>query len=326
MGCYFYPDSENLMYSGAFKNNKKQGQGVSFHKNGFKNYSGNFYNDLMNGFGHLYDRNGNLKYIGNFRQNQKDGEGQYYFYNKCLCYEGSYKNDKRSGYGDLYDFHSKLTYCGNFENDVKQGSGISYSFDTGTVIYKGNYSQDQRNGYGTVYKAIALPQEANHESQGQSKTKLALTVNNNKLGAWMTKFLNWSKGVDDDQQNRLLDGNFKHNLLTKIFKYYQRNFWTLHGQNFSPGKMSYVIDSEWIYYGEIKGVPSIGGLSDRIWGNYMGNEGEPMNCDEDELLESGGLRAEGYGVCLRRDNCLLTYEGLWKDGEQHGFGIEYQEL
>jgi antitoxin component YwqK of YwqJK toxin-antitoxin module len=106
-GCYYYPDSANLMYSGAFKDNKKQGEGVSFHKNGFKNYSGNFYNDLMDGFGHLYDRNGNLKYIGNFRQNQKDGDGQYYFYNKCLCYEGSYKNDKRSGYGDLYDFQSK---------------------------------------------------------------------------------------------------------------------------------------------------------------------------------------------------------------------------
>lgn len=154
---------------------------------------------------------------------------------------------------------------------MKQGSGISYSFDTGTVIYKGNYSEDQRNGYGTVYKAVAPPQKANPESSFQSKPKPTLTEKNNKLSAWMTTFLNWSKGVDDDQQNRLLDGNFKHNLLTKIFKYYQRNFWTLDGnpQNFILGKISYLKDGQWIYYGEIKGVSSIGGLSDRIWRNYM---------------------------------------------------------
>ena len=68
-GKYYYDETGNLMYEGEFKIDFKNGKGVSYHPNGVKSYEGKFKNDTMNGFGLLYGPQGDLVYRGYLQLN-----------------------------------------------------------------------------------------------------------------------------------------------------------------------------------------------------------------------------------------------------------------
>ena len=66
MGSGILYDNNFVRYMGQFKNDNKNGFGVSYDENGTKRYLGNWSEDQYNGIGQLFDENGTVIYVGNF--------------------------------------------------------------------------------------------------------------------------------------------------------------------------------------------------------------------------------------------------------------------
>ena len=98
-------DSEvgGYIYSGEFKNNKKEGYGTIIWKDGNK-YKGEFKNNQLNGYG-IIEYPGEKYYQGEVKNGRIDGFGEFYWKNEKR-YIGNYKNDKRNGFG-IYIFKTK---------------------------------------------------------------------------------------------------------------------------------------------------------------------------------------------------------------------------
>lgn len=61
---YYHPYL--IKYIGYIKNEKYDGYGKLYHRNGKLFYEGNFKDHLFNGYGIKYDENGNILYNGLF--------------------------------------------------------------------------------------------------------------------------------------------------------------------------------------------------------------------------------------------------------------------
>ena len=165
---YYNKDSVFNRYEGFFKNDKREGKGVLYLKNGDK-YKGDFKDDKCEGKGKYYIENGN-KCKGDFKNNKLIGKGIYYWKNGDR-YEGEFKDNKREGKGkifyidgDIYEGHFKdniydgkgiyywkdgRRYEGDWKNGKKEGKGIFY-YNTGDR-YEGDWKNDKREGDGIVY-------------------------------------------------------------------------------------------------------------------------------------------------------------------------------
>ena len=84
------------IYSGEFKNNKKEGLGTIIWEDGCK-YQGEFKNNQMNGTG-IIEFSGNNYYQGDVKNGKMEGFG-IFFWDDKRKYIGNYKNDKRNGFG-----------------------------------------------------------------------------------------------------------------------------------------------------------------------------------------------------------------------------------
>ena len=104
----------NYIYTGEFKNNKKDGIGTILWKDGSK-YQGQFSNNKMEGYGMIEFPEKNF-YQGEIRNGKMEGFGQF-FWNDKKKYIGYYKNDKRNGFG-VYLFKTNETIIEpDFDND-----------------------------------------------------------------------------------------------------------------------------------------------------------------------------------------------------------------
>jgi hypothetical protein len=146
---YFESETESIcIYIGDWKNNKRDGRGIEFHKRvgkrttseGSSRYEGEFKNDMREGKGNfIYNKN--LKedsgIIGNFDSG------------RTICnYEGEWKNNKRNGEGvEVYGHPSNSNrYEGNFKNDVRDGEGAY--FYQNVLHYDGEWKNGLKEGIG----------------------------------------------------------------------------------------------------------------------------------------------------------------------------------
>ena len=86
-GKYIYENGE--YYIGEFKNDKRNGKGQEFYKNGNLKYEGNFANDCFEGYGKGIYEDGKY-YIGEWKNGKQNGKGKEYYKNGNLQYEGNF--------------------------------------------------------------------------------------------------------------------------------------------------------------------------------------------------------------------------------------------
>ena len=87
----FYDNGE--YYIGQFKDNKFNGKGIKYDKNGNIIYEGDFINGRREGNGKMFDEIGNY-YIGQFKDNLRNGKGKVFLPNGIMIYNGIFINDK----------------------------------------------------------------------------------------------------------------------------------------------------------------------------------------------------------------------------------------
>ena len=77
-----------------YKNNKRNGKGKEYYKNGNIKYDGNFVNDKFAGDGKYILEDGEY-YIGQWLNDLKHGKGIVYYKNGTIKYDGNFINGKR---------------------------------------------------------------------------------------------------------------------------------------------------------------------------------------------------------------------------------------
>ena len=166
------------IYEGYLLNNKAEGHGIKYYKDGRK-FEGEFKSDLRNGYGILNRPDGTI-FKGTYKEDYQDGEGininkegkilkghfkngkvingasiMYYgegnndylnFDEECV-YEGFYRNGKRDGFGKFTMTNGDM-YEGEFRNDCYNGKGI-YKWQNG-VIFNGKFKDNKKEGFGIM--------------------------------------------------------------------------------------------------------------------------------------------------------------------------------
>ena len=111
------------VFEGELNDNKMCGNGYMIWFNKLEKYSGQWDNNLQNGFGvHIwYDIKQEMKYfrdryIGQWKDGKREGYGKF-FYSNGSIYEGYWKNNKKEGFG-IFTFQDRTKYIGNFKDDI----------------------------------------------------------------------------------------------------------------------------------------------------------------------------------------------------------------
>jgi len=134
-------------------------------------YSGYYKNDLKEGNGIMKNKNGEI-YEGKLNKNGEiEGKGKMK-YNNGYYYEGKWINDNRNDKGILYkneeDYKIIINYkeinylfnckdhfyIGEFKNKMKKGKGIMNNYNeilNYKIIYEGEFKKDKREGFGILY-------------------------------------------------------------------------------------------------------------------------------------------------------------------------------
>lgn len=114
IGTLFW-GNQNTCYDGAWENGRRSGFGVQYLEDGIMVYSGQFKDDMFEGFGtHHFSSGG--KHIGEFRNGMKNGKGTIYDSNNNVKFDGEFKNGEKHGNGILYDETGDIMYKGIFIN------------------------------------------------------------------------------------------------------------------------------------------------------------------------------------------------------------------
>ena len=95
----------------------KEGQGTLREPNG-RVYTGNWKNNKRNGQGQQTFQDGSW-YNGNWSNDKMDGYGEYHYANGEV-YKGYFKGGKWNGQGTIYDAYGNIKDSGYFANGVKQ--------------------------------------------------------------------------------------------------------------------------------------------------------------------------------------------------------------
>ena len=111
-----HSEEGGYIYEGEFNNNKKEGLGTIFWKDGCI-YKGEFKNNQMNGYG-MIEFSGNNFYQGEIRNGKMEGFGEF-LWNDKRKYIGNYKNDKRNGFGIYMSKINELQNCSENENEYE---------------------------------------------------------------------------------------------------------------------------------------------------------------------------------------------------------------
>lgn len=133
-------------YSGNFVNGKLSGYGRRKFRSG-SIYEGEFINGSRDGRGKYTYASGDV-YEGQYRNGNRHGQGVY-TYQSGSVFEGEYVNGKRDGQG-TYNYASGSIYIGQYKDGEKHGLGI-YTFKSGN-FYDGEFRNGKPNGKGTYTK------------------------------------------------------------------------------------------------------------------------------------------------------------------------------
>ena len=132
-------------YSGWWKNNKKNGDGLCFNENKLY-YEGQMKDNSESGFGKRFYQDGTLQYKGYFDENEYSGEGILYYIDGTICFEGTFKNGNPCN-GTFYNFEDGKVYNTEIINDDYYTKGVLIEPETnGVIYYQGNFKNGLFHG------------------------------------------------------------------------------------------------------------------------------------------------------------------------------------
>ena len=137
-GIYYWKDGEK--YEGYWKNGKREGKGIYYYNSGDK-YIGYFSNDKEEDKGIYYFNDGDI-YTGDFKEGEFEGKGIEYYTNGNK-YEGCFVKGKAEGKG-IYYYNNGDRYEGDFRKNKFEGKGVYYFYNGDREM--GDYFNDEPIG------------------------------------------------------------------------------------------------------------------------------------------------------------------------------------
>lgn len=148
-GFGFVNLKNEFRYIGGWFQGKKDGYGVCewIENNGISKpwYKGNFFNDLMHGYGEYHYSDGS-QYLGQWYYGKKHGKGKMIFPDGKI-YTGNFENDEVNGLGKKV-YPNGETYEGWFKGNLRNGMGKLTKANG--RIYSGNFLNNKMIGEFTV--------------------------------------------------------------------------------------------------------------------------------------------------------------------------------
>lgn len=132
--------SNNIFYKGYFVNNKSNDIKGKLIKKGEYEYSGEFFDGVINGFGKL-TKYGSYCYKGEFDNNYMNGYGEITYSNNS-AYKGQFKCGKIAGKGTL-KYPNGQIYEGHFLNNKREGFGILKH--NNEILYQGLWENNTKS-------------------------------------------------------------------------------------------------------------------------------------------------------------------------------------
>jgi hypothetical protein len=140
VGTYTFEDGQK--YTGEWKNDQSNGQGVRTYPNGDK-YVGEYKDGKRNGQGTFTFDNRN-KYVGGFKDGKRNGHGTF-TYADGDKYVGEYRGGKMDGHG-TFTYADGDKYVGEYRGGKRNGQfRVTY---TNGDRYVGEFVDDERSGHG----------------------------------------------------------------------------------------------------------------------------------------------------------------------------------
>ena len=139
-------DYDDNLYKGSMLLGKKHGIGEFHYKLEQMIYSGEYKNDLREGKGKLSSIDGTYTYVGDWQDNMMQGNGILYS-SKIGKYKGTFYKNYFEGNGNLVDLDNNI-YDGMFHKGQKKGKG-ELKLNNGN-IYIGEFKNDKYNGKGII--------------------------------------------------------------------------------------------------------------------------------------------------------------------------------
>jgi antitoxin component YwqK of YwqJK toxin-antitoxin module len=131
-------------YYGLHTENKREGLGKYYNKEGQLTYCGEFHKDRREGFGKLFDSNDQVRYEGLWKNNKGHGQGKTYSSDGHSMYEGEFVDGKKQGVGKAFNLFKNFYPC---QQSPKKGEVAKESF----MEYFGEFENNQRLGNGKNY-------------------------------------------------------------------------------------------------------------------------------------------------------------------------------
>ncbi|KAK8816697.1 hypothetical protein WA538_000464 [Blastocystis sp. DL] len=150
-GKEFDVDGETALYSGDWKNGKRDGMGTRFR--GYKPvYTGEWKNGMRNGKGEEMEGSGRVVFVGEWKDGK--GKGKEMDESGNGIYEGEWWNGKRNGVGYERDGNGVMKRGCLFENgemkrvvqEFNGGKMVEYD-ENGRKVYEGEYKGDVEKGF-----------------------------------------------------------------------------------------------------------------------------------------------------------------------------------
>ena len=195
---------KKLEYSGDFKNNMKDGFGQEKYLDG-SIYIGQFKQGMKNGKGNLILGGGkNYGYSGMFKDDKIWGKGKFKW-NENKEYIGEWEDDEISGYGIIRE--GKMWHVGFFKHNLKEGFGATFYVEQNFALL-GKWENDLIEGCAILINL----EENNHDGN----------VNlDNEIIVSMTKGEITNMSLDEEEINKFKNNKDYH----EVIKLYKEKFY-----------------------------------------------------------------------------------------------------
>ena len=164
---------KKLEYSGDFKNNMKDGFGEEKYLDG-SIYIGQFKQGMKNGKGNLILGGGkNYGYSGMFKDDKIWGKGKFKW-NENKEYIGDWEDDEISGYGIIRE--GKMWHVGFFKHNLKEGFGATFYVEQNFALL-GKWENDLIEGCAILINL----EENNHNGNVNFDNEIIVSMNKGEI-------------------------------------------------------------------------------------------------------------------------------------------------
>ena len=154
-GAHYYKDG-SLCYAGFWKDDRRDGPGVSFRDSDHAMHVAHWSNGQPDGLVALFDAQGNLRYSGRVENGKKEGAGVVINGQNGTVFVGQWSGGEATGLGSAFDREGRLLYYGSWQNGKRHGHGTQFD-ENGGVVFDGEFQEDKYYN-GVLYQKLSQPE------------------------------------------------------------------------------------------------------------------------------------------------------------------------